>query len=122
LTIETGNTYLDEDYAAAHEEVAAGQYVIIAVSDSGIGMAPDIMSRALVPYFPTKEPGKGTGLGLSQVYGFVKQSGGHIKLYSELGQGPTVKIYLPRHTEAGTPERIRERSVPLPMADGKLAS
>jgi G3E family GTPase/CheY-like chemotaxis protein len=119
LTIETGNTYLDEDYAANHEEVTAGQYVMIAVSDSGAGMTPDVMAHAMEPFFTTKEAGKGTGLGLSQVYGFVKQSGGHIKLYSEPGQGTTIKLYLRRDTAAGA-DRIPERSSPLPATEGKL--
>jgi PAS domain S-box-containing protein len=97
LTIETGNTYLDDDYAAMNAEVTAGQYVLIAVSDIGQGMPEAVMSRAFEPFYTTKSEGKGTGLGLSQVYGFVKQTGGHVKIYSEPGHGTTVKVYLPRH-------------------------
>lgn len=96
LTIETGNAHLDELYAASADGVQVGQYVLLAVSDTGSGMSPDISARAFEPFFTTKDAGHGTGLGLSQVYGFVKQSGGHVKIYSEIGHGTTVKIYLPR--------------------------
>lgn len=96
LTIEVGNAFLDQDYARAHAEVAAGQYVLLAVTDTGSGMTPEVLEKVFEPFFSTKPEGKGTGLGLSMVYGFVKQSGGHVKIYSEVGQGTTVKVYLPR--------------------------
>ena len=96
LTIETQNSHLDESYAASNFGVAPGQYVLIAVTDTGQGMSPDVIAKAFDPFFTTKAVGKGTGLGLSQVYGFIKQSHGHVKIYSEPGQGTTVKVYLPR--------------------------
>lgn len=96
LTIEVGNAFLDDTYARTHAEVTPGQYVVLAVSDTGCGIPPDVLSRVFEPFFSTKPEGKGTGLGLSMVYGFVKQSGGHVTIYSEVGQGTTVKIYLPR--------------------------
>ena len=100
LVIEALNCYLDEDYAEQHDEVVAGDYVMVAVSDTGTGIAPQLLDKVFEPFFTTKEVGKGTGLGLSMVYGFVKQSGGHIKIYSEQGHGTTVKIYLPKGSDA----------------------
>jgi signal transduction histidine kinase len=96
LTIETGNVYLDEAYCSQNAEVSPGQFVMIALSDQGVGMPAQDVARAFDPFFTTKPTGKGTGLGLSQVYGFIKQSLGHVKIYSEPGTGTTVKIYLPR--------------------------
>jgi PAS domain S-box-containing protein len=100
LTIEAGNAYLDDSYVRAFPGTVAGQYVLIAVTDTGCGVPQDLLEKVFEPFFTTKPDGRGTGLGLSMVYGFVKQSGGHIKIYSELGQGTTVKLYLPRSRQA----------------------
>ncbi|MFS2028162.1 PAS domain-containing protein [Massilia sp. CT11-137] len=103
LTIEAHNAILDDLYCRTHGDVAPGQYVMLAVTDTGSGMTPDVLRQAFEPFFSTKAEGKGSGLGLSMVYGFVKQSGGHVKIYSEPGQGTTVKLYLPRTTAAEEP-------------------
>jgi PAS domain S-box-containing protein len=108
LTIEAFNQVLDHEYCRWNPEVSPGQYVLISVSDTGRGMAPDILARAFEPFFTTKEIGQGTGLGLSQVYGFIKQSGGHIKIYSEPNEGTTVKMYFQRCGEH--PNRIEDDS------------
>jgi signal transduction histidine kinase/ActR/RegA family two-component response regulator len=111
LTIETSNTFLDQTFADARMEAMPGQYVMVAVTDTGSGMAPEVIRRAFDPFFTTKEPGQGTGLGLSQVHGFIKQSHGHIQIYSELGIGTTVKMYLPRASAQQDAEVFAETMV-----------
>ncbi|MCA0432862.1 MAG: PAS domain S-box protein [Proteobacteria bacterium] len=101
LTIETQAAYLDQYYAAKNPEVAPGHYILVAVSDSGTGMSQELLEKVFQPFFTTKANGKGTGLGLSMVYGFIKQSGGHISIYSEIGHGTSVKMYLPRRMQPG---------------------
>ena len=113
LTIELGNAYLDADYVRGTEDVAPGQYVMIAVTDTGAGMPPEIVDKVFEPFFSTKGEGKGSGLGLSMVYGFVKQSGGHVRIYSEVGEGTTIRLYLPR--------AIGGEDVEVQVATGKIA-
>ena len=111
LTLEASNTYLDAVYAEHEDDVTPGQYVMIAVSDTGVGMTPEVMAQVFEPFFTTKPVGQGTGLGLSQAHGFIKQSGGHIRLHSEVDRGTTVKLYLPRSMEeAPTHTAAIERS------------
>ncbi|MGO4174471.1 response regulator [Bosea sp. TAF32] len=115
LTIDLANAHLDDSYAARHRDVAAGQYVMLAVSDTGSGLSPEVLAKAFDPFFSTKPEGKGTGLGLSMVYGFVKQSGGHVKIYSELDHGTTVRLYLPRSFQKEAVETAVDNS---PIAGG----
>lgn len=114
LTIETSNAHLDDRYARQHIDVPPGQYVLIAVTDSGVGMTPEQIAKSFEPFYTTKEAGQGTGLGLAQVYGFTKQSGGHARIYSEAGQGTTVRLYLPRHF-GGVDEQASDQSKAVPL-------
>jgi PAS domain S-box-containing protein len=114
LMIEISNAYLDEEYAQSHEGAKPGQYVLISVTDTGTGMTPEVVGKAFEPFFTTKELGQGTGLGLSQVYGFIKQSGGHVGIDSEVGRGTTIRLYLPR--QAG------EAKAAVPRAPAEVSS
>src|SRR6218665_2752113 len=114
LTIETANAHIDDLYVAANPYAAPGQYVMLGVTDTGIGMARDVIERAFDPFYTTKGPGQGTGLGLSQVFGYVKQSGGHVKIYSEPGRGTTLRLYLPRHFGEAAPVEDRAPAAALP--------
>ena len=125
LTIETANSHIDDAYQAANTEAAVGQYVVICVTDTGSGMSDEVKARVFDPFFTTKATGEGTGLGLSQVYGFVKQSGGHVQVYSEVGTGTTIKVYLPRWTGELVDGREQTASVdnsfPSPTGETVLA-
>jgi PAS domain S-box-containing protein len=120
LVLETRNIFLDDGYASMNPDVMAGSYVMIAVSDTGYGIPPELIDRVFDPFFTTKEVGKGTGLGLSMVFGFVKQSGGHIKIYSEEGHGTSVKIYLPRSSGVQETEFEALQNAPITGGDEKI--
>jgi PAS domain S-box-containing protein len=120
LTIEARNVHVDETYASAHEELNPGDYVMVAMSDSGEGIPPAVLRRVFDPFFTTKPIGKGTGLGLSMVYGFMKQSGGHVNIYSEPGAGTTVRLYLPRHAATRTAPEETAPAPATPAAHGEL--
>ena len=117
IFIETANECLDQDYADSNSEVAAGDYVVLSVTDTGIGMPPEVLERALEPFFSTKGPGIGSGLGLSMIYGFAQQSGGHLKIYSEHGRGTTVRLYLPKVLSEELVEVATLEDPSLPVGD-----
>ena len=120
LIIETRNAEMDELYAAAEAGLSAGEYVQLSVTDTGTGMPEDVRQRAFEPFFTTKEVGRGTGLGLSMVYGFAKQSGGHLTIYSEVGKGTTINLYLPRHKEAEAVAKVPMDKLAPRLPTGEL--
>jgi CheY-like chemotaxis protein len=117
LTIETCNAHLDNAYAARIRDVTPGQYVCVCVTDTGTGMPPEVIARAFDPFFTTKPIGQGTGLGLSMIYGFARQSEGHVKIYSEVGEGTTVKLYLPRYRGEAEADDDSPRLTPAHRAE-----
>lgn len=119
LTVEVMNTHVDGGFPDVVDAVAAGDYVLIAVADTGTGMSPDVAARAFEPFFTTKELGKGTGLGLSMVYGFARQSGGYVRIVSEVGHGTTVKLYLPRTAGVEEPKPVAVEASLLPNGTGQ---
>jgi CheY-like chemotaxis protein len=120
LTIETANKWLDER-AARQQDLPVGQYVSVCVTDTGTGMPADIITKIFDPFFTTKPIGEGTGLGLSMIYGFARQSGGQVRVYSEVGQGTTMCLYLPRHDEdASADEEVALSAPPAPPGDGEV--
>ena len=119
LTIETANAILDHAYVAHEPGLEPGPYVVLSVTDTGLGMPPDVVARAFDPFFTTKPLGQGTGLGLSMIYGFVRQSGGHIKIYSEPGQGTSVKIFLPRFVGEDVEAVVEQPGVTPRAEDGE---
>lgn len=116
LTIEVGNAYIDDAYARQHDDVRPGHYVALSVTDTGSGISPELLEKVFEPFFSTKPVGKGSGLGLSMVYGFAKQTGGHVRIYSEIGQGTTVRMYLPRSTQK---EDLEVERSDLPIVGGQ---
>jgi CheY-like chemotaxis protein len=121
LTVETSNTHLDAAYVGSEPGMQPGDYVMLAVTDTGTGMSPDVLTRAFEPFFTTKPVGQGTGLGLSQLYGFIQQSGGHVRIESEVGRGTSVKLYLPRHHGVEETRAVVEASLgPPPQAPGPV--
>jgi CheY-like chemotaxis protein len=119
LTIGTNNAIVDATYAVTHHDVEIGEYVVVSISDTGVGMSPETVARVFEPFFTTKEIGKGTGLGLSMVYGFAQQSGGHVTIYSEPGEGTSVRMYLPRAAGVGAVAESVAARLPAQSARGE---